>query len=279
MSKPDGRETARHNEFRVLKSLHKYGWLRTRDLAAIHWMPRQPRAKDYRPIVVEIAETARRMAQRTLARLRNQRLVIWMQAPDGSTIYGLSDAGARKLVDLGLPAKPGKNQVRRVSLSHFHHRRIANEVAIVAGLQGYRVSSETEIASGIWFGGKNGVKGKKPDFLVRDGNNVYWGECERSRRRQSDYQKLLIWLQAMWPAHQRDGFPADLPGGNLLQKVVFVCESAFVKRLIADLLKIGWTENMVSQRILAEPVLYVTEAKFLLNGQLEKPALAVSTSE
>lgn len=191
VKKPDGRVSARQNELRLLKSLHKYGWLRTRDLAAIHWMPRQPRAKHYQPVSIAVSETAQRMAQRTLARLRNQRLVIWMQAPDGSLIYGVSEAGARKLVDLGIPAKSGKNQVRRVSLSHYHHRRIANEVAIVAGLQGYRVSSETEIACGTWLGGNTGVKGKKPDFLVREGQSVYWGEVERSRRRQSDYRKLV----------------------------------------------------------------------------------------
>jgi hypothetical protein len=151
MSKRDGRELARQNELRLLKSLHKYGWLRTRDLAALHWMPAMRRGQLFELATVEVSQTALRMAQRTLARLRRDCKVLWIQAPDGSTIYGLAEAGARQLVSLGIPAKSGKDLVRRISLSHYHHRRLANEVAIVAVLQGYRVASETEIASGNWL--------------------------------------------------------------------------------------------------------------------------------
>jgi hypothetical protein len=192
MSNRDGQVLARNNELRVLKALHKHGWLRTRDLAALLWMRmgnRGATAPQFEPLLIE--SSALRMAQRTLARLRKAHKVIHMQAPDGSLIYGLAEAGARQLVGLGIPAKSGKDQVRRVSLSHYHHRRLANELAILAQLQGYRVASETEIAAGIWLGGQQGVAGKKPDVLARDGKRVWWLEVERSRRNQRDYAKLL----------------------------------------------------------------------------------------
>lgn len=264
MNRRDGREVARHNEERVLKALHKFGWLRTRDLGALLWMKggARPQGFEFEPIAVALS--AYRMAQRTLARLRVKRLVIWMQAPDGSTIYGLSEGGARHLVDLGIPAHPGKNQVRRVSLSHYHHRRLANELAILAMLQGYRVASETEIAAGIWLGGQQGVAGKKPDVLVRDGKKVWWLEVERSRRNQRDYLKLLNWVRALWPAQSRADAPVDLPGGQSLEQVVFVCTGAFIDRVATDLKASGWSEAQIISRIRPIRLLYVTEAKFLV---------------
>lgn len=263
MTQPDGREIARQNEQRALKALHKFGWLRTRDLAALLWMKggAKPQRFALEPIIV--APSAYRMAQRTLARLRQQRCVIWLQAPDGSTIYGLSEGGARHLVGLGIPAHPGKNLVRRVSLSHYHHRRLANELAILAQLQGYRVASETEIAAGTWLGGYQGVAGKKPDVLVRDGKRVWWLEVERSRRNKRDYVKLLDWLRALWPDRSRADAPAVLPGGHGLGQVVFVCTGAFIDRVMADLKAQGWNDAQIISRILPIRLLYVTEAKFL----------------
>ena len=264
MNKRDGREVARHNEQRTLKALHKFGWLRTRDLAALLWMKSVVRPHGFvlEPIVVE--PSACRMSQRTLARLRQQRMVIWLQAPDGSRIYGLSEGGARYLVDLGIPAHPGKNQVRRVSLSHYHHRRLANELAILAQLQGYRVASETEIAAGIWLGGQQGVAGKKPDVLVRDGKQVWWLEVERSRRNQRDYAKLLNWLRAMWSPQSHASASAELPGGHGMEQVVFICTGTFIDRVIADLKAQRWSDAQINSRILPVRLLYVTEAKFLV---------------
>lgn len=266
MANKDGREIARTHEQRVLKSLHKYGWLRTRDLAVLIWMHANSRPKSTgfipRPIVVE--QSAWRMAQRTLARLRKADMVLWRQAPDGSTIYGLAEAGAHWLVRQGITARSGKDLVRRVSLSHFHHRRIANEIAILASRQGYRVASEREIAVGQWFGGKDGVAGKVPDVIVRDGKDVYWIEVERSRRNQKDETALRTALVKLWSDIRHPMDAPDLPGGFKLQKVLFVCEPAFIDHLTRDLEKLGWTREMIEHRILAIQSLYVTEAKFLL---------------
>lgn len=170
------------------------------------------------------------------------------QALDGSLIYGLAEAGARRLAELGIPAKSGKDQVRRVSLAHFHHRRLTNEIAILASLQGYRVSSEAEIAAGQWFAGPEGIRGKRPDVVVREGKEIWLVEVERSRRNEKDYAKLLGWLAGLWPADgEHNGEKGGLPAGYRLRQVVFVCESAFINRLAADLRKKGWTEEHVGQ--------------------------------
>ncbi|MCP5278918.1 MAG: replication-relaxation family protein [Thiobacillus sp.] len=264
MGNSDSREVARHSEQKVLKSLHKFGWLRTRDLASLHWMPRVKGGGDFRPIVIEVTNSARRMAQRTLRRLRQQNKVLSIKAPDGSLIYGLAEAGVRQLQDMGIPAKSGKDIVRRVSLSFFHHRRLANEITIGALLQGYRANSEHEIASGEWLGGNEGIEGKKPDALVRNGKEVWWVEVERSRRNERDYEKLLSWLKKIWaPARGKD-IPVDMPGGYKLQKVVFVSNTPFIERVCADLRHAGWTDALISQRIFAVRLLYVTEAKYIL---------------
>lgn len=263
MAKRDGREIALANDERVLKSLFKFGWLRTRDLAALHWMPRVKRkGTGFEPIQIEVSPTARRMAQRTLQRLRQLHKVIWIQAPDGSTIYGLSEAGARQLVNLGIPAKSGKDQIRRVSLSQFHHRRIANEIAIGALLQGYRANSELEIAAGQWLGGMKGVAGKKPDVVARDGKNAWFIEVERSVRSKNGIDSLYAAILAIF--HKKADAPAELPDGHQLHQVIFVANAAFIARVCAYLRNAGWTENMISQRIGGVPLLYVTQGKFIV---------------
>lgn len=260
MDKRDSNAIARHYDAKVLKALHKFGWLRTRDLAALIWM-RGPRAGDiYEPLIVDVAPTARRKAQKVLKRLREGQKVISTQAPDGSIIYALSEAGARQLAAEGIPAKSGKDWMRRISLSHYHHRRIANELAIGALLQGYRASSEHEIATGAWPGGKKGVLGKSPDVIVRDGKRVWWVEVERSRRNEPDYKRLIEWLKSVW-GDQRQ--PLTLPEGHALQKVVFVADEAFLRRLVSDLSLIGWAEKEIVERTAAVTSQYVTEAKFV----------------
>ncbi|MBU2642552.1 MAG: replication-relaxation family protein [Gammaproteobacteria bacterium] len=264
MLKRDGRELARRNDERTLKAIHKFSWLRTRCVAALLFMPRLKATDNFKLVVIAVPATARRMAQRTLARLREQRKVIWIKAPDGSRIYGLSESGARQLVDLGIPAKSGKDSIRRVSLSYFHHRRLANEVAICALLQGFRASSEHEIAVGEWLGGQKGVHGKKPDSVVRTGQTVVFCEVDRSRRNFRDHEKLVTWLKTMWPPDRGADEPAELPGGHKLHKVLFLANAAFIERLIRDMREAGWTEKMIANRIQATKSLYVTEDKFLV---------------
>lgn len=264
MTKQDGREAARANDERVLKALHKFGWLRTRDIAALLWMPRVKReGHGFQVVRIEVSPTARRMAQRTLRRLRQQHKVIWIQAPDGSTIYGLSEAGARELQNLGIPAKSGKDIIRRVSMSHYHHRRLANEVAVSALLQGYRASSEHEIATGKWLGGMDGVAGKKPDVVVRSGKDNWFVEVERSAANRKGYEAKISFIREVYPLGGAAGDPGELPDGHKLRQVVFVANPAFVARVCSDLRCAGWTEDMISRRVHSVPLLYVTEGKFI----------------
>jgi len=269
MKQQDGREIARQNELRALKSIYKFGWLRTRDIAVLVWQRQSAATKQWLgPVTLTANRSSLRMAQRTLQRLRESHLVFVHTGPDGSLLYGLSEAGARSLVAQGIPARSAKDWLRRFSIQQYHHRRIANEVAIGAVLQGYRVATEREIAMGQWLGGMAGVLGKKPDVLIRSGKSVWWVEVDRSRRNQTDAEKLLNWLDALWPPHAQPGVPASLPGGHELIQVVFIANRTFGEQLAHELRRKKWAEEQISSRILHVPLLYVTEAKFLLKASV-----------
>lgn len=253
----DGRITARDNEIRVLRALHRFGWLRTRDLAALVWQrwARNPaEAPSFKPAVP--TASGLRMAQRTLRRLRDKRLVLSSRAPDGSTIYALAEAGVHGLQQVGIAAASGKDFMRSFSSGHFRHRCIANEVAIGAIIKGYRVSTEREIAKGLWIGGESGIEGKKPDVLLRGGDSVWWVEVEKSRKNSKDYVSLLKWLGKV----ARDAFGAA--GGELLgnkvrwNRVVFICTPAFQARLSKDLAAAGWKQSHLDALLLFQSTLY-----------------------
>jgi hypothetical protein len=241
MANKDGRAVARENELRVLRALHRFGWLRTRDLAALvwqHWAKNPTGEPNLAPSALTAAGL--RMAQRTLSRLRDKRLVLNSRAPDGSLIYALAEAGAQALQQIGVDAATGKNLMRNFSSAHYRHRCIANAIAVGAIVAGYRVSTEREIAQGLWLGGPLGIAGKKPDVLIRSGHSVWWVEVERSRKNGKDYARLLMWLGAV----AEDAFRA---AGSLLlgekarwAKVVFICTPAFQAKLYRDLARANW---------------------------------------
>lgn len=257
MTKQDGRIVAQGNEVRVLRALHRCGWLRTRDIAALVWQrwARQPTGE---PSLLPPTPTSAglRMAQRTLRRLRDKRQVLSSRAPDGSLIYALAEAGARALQELGVAAATGKDLMRTFSAAHYRHRCIANAIALGAIIEGYRVSTEREIAQGLWLGGEAGIAGKRPDALIRGDSRVWWVEVERSRKNSADYARLLAWLVAV---RQDIASPASsvLLGPNLRwAKVVFICTEAFQRRLKRDLIAAHWNELMLSQYVLFSTALY-----------------------
>ena len=254
----DGRVLARKNEVSVLRALHRFGWLRTREIAALGWniwadkpegapslSPQQP------------SSSAVRVAQRTLRRLKQQRQVLSATAPDGSQIYALAEAGARVLQEIGVPATSGKDLMRAFSAAYYRHRSIANQVAVSAILAGFRVSTEREISRGLWAGGEGGIAGKKPDVLVRSATHWYWVEVERSRKNAKDYSALLRWLgylrKSVWlPA-------APVADGALLAKVVFICRGSFKTRLERDLIRLGWKKDQIYAFMGFETSLYGLE--------------------
>nr|WP_277627425.1 replication-relaxation family protein [Burkholderia stabilis] len=198
-----------------------------------------------------------RMAQRTLRRLADARQVLRGQAPDGSVIYALSEAGARRLQHLGIAAATGKDLVRAFSSAHFRHRTIANEIAIRGILDGYRVSTEREIAQDKWLGGVDGIAGKKPDVLLRgDDGRVWLVEVERSRKNAKEYARLLRWLDAVASDAANASGSKLLGNGLKWGKVVFVCTRAFRAKLTRDLLAKGWKKSALDALIAFSTELY-----------------------
>lgn len=255
----DGRIIAREREQRLLHSLLRFGFLRTRDCAALR--PVWSRGATGEPRLEAPVATASdiRMAQRTLRRLADARQVLRGQGPDGSVIYALSEAGARRLQNAGIAATTGKDLVRAFSSAHFRHRTIANLVAIRALLAGYKVSTERELSQGQckFLGGVEGIAGKKPDVLLRgDDGRVWWCEVERSRKNAKEYAKLLKWLDAV------AADAADAAGSKLLSnglkwgKVIFVCTQAFRAKLTRDLSAAGWKKSTLDALIRFETTLY-----------------------
>jgi hypothetical protein len=253
----DGRRIARENEIRCLRALHRFGWLRTRDFAALcwqRWLGKPSGPLDVGP--VQPTGSAIRMAQRTLRRLRDARQVIRAQGPNGSIIYALSEGGVRALKDVGITTISGKDLVRGYSSAYYRHRCIANEIAIAGIVQGLRASTEREIAQGLWLGGEIGIAGKRPDVLLRDGNKVYWIEVERSRKNARDYKALLVWLTKVL----RDSTHCDgsrlLRQGQEWRRVIFICTPAFESKLCKDLEAIGWSRQKINMLSSFKSALY-----------------------
>lgn len=233
-TRADGRKVARENEMRILRALHRFGWLRTRDVAALvfsRWSSKPAAVLSLAPIVA--TDSGLRMAQRTLRRLKEARLVLTAQGPDGSTVYALAEAGTRSLQALGIDAASGKDAIRGISAAYFRHRCISNELAIAGIVQGMRVSTEREISRGMWAGGACGIAGKKPDVLWRNRDVWTWIEVQRSRHNARDYAQLLSWLATMDAATLRPD--ARMAGGVVLREVLFVCTSALEGKLRRDL--------------------------------------------
>lgn len=260
MRAKDGRVVARENEVRVLRALHRFGWLRTRDIASLVWLrwARHPVGEpNLKPTMATAAGL--RMAQRTLCRLRGKRLVLNSRAPDGSLIYALAEAGARSLQQIGVAAVTGKDLMRRFSAAHFRHRCIANQVALAGILAGYRVATEREIAQGLWLGGEQGIAGKKPDVLIRSSDAVWWVEVEKSRKNARDYSDLLKWLGTAAQDAFRAGGPTLLGDKVRWGKVVFICTPAFQAKLTRDLAAAGWKKVHLDTFLKFETCLYSFE--------------------
>lgn len=257
MSSKDGRQIAHENETRVLRALHRFGWLRTRDLAALCWR-RWASKPSGPPGLGPTLPTASavRMTQRTLCRLRDARLVIAGQGPDGAVIYALSEGGARVMKEAGVTARSGKDLVRGFSAAHYRHRCISDQVAISGIVQGFRASTEREVAQGLWLGGGAGIEGKRPDVLLRSRNQVWWVEVERSRKNARDYKALLDWLtKVLNDSTRRDGsrlFGPGLAWGH----VIFICTPAFEAKLRRDLQASGWTQQQIDALVCFESALY-----------------------
>ena len=244
MATRDGRARARRNEIRVLRALHRFGWLRTRDLAVLAWRRwgrKPPAAPTWEPALPGASDL--RMAQRTLARMYARHWLLSSAGPDGAVIYSLAEAGVRELRALGISAKTGKD-LMRFSGGYYYHRLSANELAVSAIAQGFRAATEREIATQLWFGG-GGIAGKRPDVLIRSRTHAWWVEVERSRKNAKDYAFLLKWLDAVRKDLLRPEGPQLLGPSLRWAQIVFICSRAFETRLVTDLKDQGWTAELI----------------------------------
>lgn len=257
MTARDGRIIAREREDRLLISLNRFGFLRTRDCAALRAVWSSGATSEPRLEAPVATASDVRMAQRTLRRLFDARQVLRGQGPDGSVIYALSEAGARRLQHAGITASTGKDLVRTFSSAYFRHRTIANMVAIRALRDGYKVSTERELSQGKGLGGVEGIAGKKPDVLLRGADGKVWlVEIERSRKNAKEYARLLKWLDAV--AADAAGIAGSKLLGNGLKwgKVIFVCTRAFRAKLTRDLVAKGWKKSALDALITFSTELY-----------------------
>jgi len=156
-----------------------------------------------------------------------------------------------------VPAVTGKDLLRTFSAGHFRHRCTSTEIAVAAIVAGYRVSTEREIAQGTWLGGEQGIKGKKPDVLIRAGDGAYWWvEVEKSRKNKKDYAALLKWLGVAAQDAFRPAGPVLLGEKARWGKVVFICTAAFRAKLTRDLMASGWKKALIQAFLLFDTCLY-----------------------
>lgn len=256
MSTKNPRKTAILNRLKILQYVHRFGWLRTKDLACLIWLssrrgePNQP--PDFLPVLA--TSSALRMAQRTIRSLLESGFLLQTKAPDGALVYSLSQRGADVLRQTGVEAKSGKDLLRAHSIGYYRHRCISNEIAISAWLAGCKVTTENELVRGD-CPYLNKAFGKVPDVLVRHFDKWYWIEVERSRKNQTDYLRLLYWLESIRsnPKSVLTGFP------SASVKVTFICRDAFERRVCADLRKRGWSGAQIDSLITFEVSLYSFE--------------------
>lgn len=253
-----GIEIALANEIEVLKALHKFGWLRSKDLACLIWQKKDKRFSNREPEFCKpvSSPSGLRMSQITIKRLKDKKLILSATTPDNSHIYALSQKGANHLNTVGIDTVSGKDLLRFFSFEQYRHRVISNEMIISGKLQGFKVFTEREIAQNKWHFDKAGYLGKKPDCLIQNKEYAWWIEVERSRKNQKDYAFLLKWLNAVFVSCKRPHEKPSLTSQISLQKVVFVCSPVFERKLNSDLIKLGWSDDQVQFRLIFLTSLY-----------------------
>lgn len=173
-------QRAREAEHKVLKLLHKFGYLTAAQVAVLVYPQHAQKLI---------------MARRTLRRLHERGLVLINKGEQiySEQHYALSLPGARAVYQLtGIAADSGKDVIRAPSA----HRDASNWAAIRLlheGMGHIRVWTEREIQIGRCPG--HALANKVPDALAADEEGYcIWVEVEDSRRGGRDMQKLVRWL-------------------------------------------------------------------------------------
>ena len=217
----DGRVIAQNNERAILIWLHRFGWLRTRDLAALVW------PDGSQPI---------QMARRTLRRLADHNEVLSHRLPDGTPIFALAARGADRIRDAYMDARSGKDLMRE--LKQFRHRNLCNMYAIERIRQGNVVYTERDIVANR--APINTVINKRPDLLHTSAghpNTFAWCEVEASWKKSTDYDKLVNFIARTLPVRD-NRFELDTIRNLFLEHITIVtAESSHIYRLVRALEK------------------------------------------
>jgi hypothetical protein len=197
----DTRQIAASNETAILIYLYRFGWLKTRQIAALVW-PESAEGGGYS------------MAQRTLRRLKLARKVIAQIAPDGATIYALGRGGAQLLRETTeiVEAKTTRDCMRY--LSAYDHRALANDLAISWIAQGKTAWTEHEVQTGR--APIRVLRGKIPDLLLDwsektvaadDEVVLAWVEVENAWKSNREMDKMIGFFCALLGAVDGQGQP------------------------------------------------------------------------
>jgi hypothetical protein len=110
----DNRIKSRLNQEKVLKALHRFGWLPVRQVHQACWP----------------TEATPRNAQRYLAQLLELKQITFKDGPDGSRVFALTSLGAKRLrTELGIEASHDVDFARR-GMPSYYHRCLANDVGL-----------------------------------------------------------------------------------------------------------------------------------------------------
>lgn len=202
--KTDNRVKKLENEMRVLRAISRCAYLRATDLADLVW----PNGTGESPV---------RLAQRTTKTLKENGELLDSKV-EGSTIFYVTEKGARRLNADGHDAKSGKDGIR--SLKNFVHRCKCNTAYIHSELAG-RTKNFTEHEILGHRGDVYQWYAKRPDLLVwghaGEFQGWWWVEVENTRRNSKELTRIDDWLRdAVHPQFMQNyplvmGASSDVP--------------------------------------------------------------------
>jgi hypothetical protein len=230
----DGRIIAAKNEVLTLAMLDRFGWLKTSQIGRLVWRS-------------GTEDGQRRMAQKTLKRLREKHEILTKMAPDGAAIHALALGGARKLREHGLETIAHKDAMR--SMVHYEHRTKANEILIQTLLSGRKGWTEHEIQR--CEAPIKALRGKVPDALldythkapslsVEAEQVLAWVEVENAYKPNKELNKVIQFFCDVLGPLDGAGFPRQYrepisPGITIGYGIITVDSKKEVNRLLAKI--------------------------------------------
>lgn len=173
-------EIARRTEHEILQWLLRFGWLTTKQIAAL--LHDAERHKSF--------DIALRWTQTTLKRMHGKHWIASVKEPFREARHAIAAKGCR---EIGVSIAYAKDALRYDSA----HREACNWMAIRFELTcrvnpGWEMWTEQEIQRNL--APFKAYAEKMPDVLLLTNKGFVWVEVETCRRSQKDVEKLLNWL-------------------------------------------------------------------------------------